>query len=187
MSKIINNPLLKGASGMLGGVIVYRELNGRMIMSNRPRRTGESTAAQEAVRARFARAAQYARAKMGDPVSRAEYEAGISATKPSAYIVAITDYLRAPVVHEIDRSRYEGQVGDPLIVFASDDFKVASVQVAIIGPDGSPLESGDAALQPETLTWLYNATVANDALAGTRIVATARDNAGNATPGEVIL
>ena len=38
MSKIMNNPIMKGASGMLGDVVVYREVRGNLIMSNRPKR-----------------------------------------------------------------------------------------------------------------------------------------------------
>jgi len=39
MSKINNNPLLNGVSGMLGDVVVYRQVRGGVIMANKPKKT----------------------------------------------------------------------------------------------------------------------------------------------------
>ncbi len=189
MSKIQNNPLLKGASGMLGNVVVYREIRGKVVMSNRPRkRSGPVTPEQEAFRSKFLRAVQYARKQLESPATKAEYEAGITGSKFSAYIVALTDYLKAPVVNEVDISRYKGAVGDPILIRATDDFKVILVQVSVIGPDGALLERGEAVLQPDTFDdWRFAATVVNPSLAGTKIVVTAHDKAGNVTTAEKVV
>lgn len=188
MSKIKNNPLLKGASGMLGNVIVYREVRGNVIMANRPKKSGVPTVHQEAAKSKFLRAVQYAKKQLADPVARAEYEAGITERKSSAFAVALTDYLKPPKVGAIDGSRYNGAIGDVLSITAFDDFKVTSVQVTITGSTGGILEQGEAQLQPDTIDdWRYAATVANAALPGTKIIVTVRDKPGNVTVAEKVL
>ncbi len=188
MSKIQNNPLLKGASGMLGDVVVFREVRGKMVMSNRPKPSTNLTEQQVTTRAKFQRAVLYAKKQMESPLARAEYEAGITEKKFTAYVVAVTDYLKAPVVHEVDTSRYNGAVGDTIVIRATDDFKVIMVQVSVIGPDGALLEFGDAILTPETVDeWRYTATVANAATSGSKIAVTARDKAGNVTTAEKVI
>lgn len=188
MTKIKNNPLMKGASGMLGDVVVYRELRGDIIMANRPRRREELTEAQRLLKTRFLRGVQYAKKQMSDPVTKAEYATGITDRKFSAFNVALTDYLSAPKVYLIDTATYQGNVGDIISVNASDDFKVVSLQVAIYRSTGELIEQGNAVLQPDTTDdWRYTATVANATLAGTKVVVTVRDKPGNATIAEKVL
>ena len=188
MSKIKNNPLLKGASGMLGNVIVYREVRGNVIMANRPKRSGVLTEHQEAAKSKFLRAVQYAKKQLADPVTRAEYEAGITERKFSAFTVALTDFLTPPKVSMIDVSRYNGGIGDVLAITAFDDFKVTSVQVTVTAGTGDVLEQGEAQLQPDTIDdWRYATTVANAALPGTKVTITVRDKPGNVTVSEKVL
>jgi hypothetical protein len=189
MSKIQNNPLLKGASGMLGNVVVYREIRGKVIMSGRPRRrTGHPTPEEEQRRARFLRATQYARTQIQSPVAKEEYSKGINGRKITAYVVAVTDYLTPPVISDIDASRYAGVIGDLIAIRATDDFKVILVQVSVIAPSGALIEFGEARLQPGTLDdWRFAATVANSELPGTKLVVAAHDKAGNVTTSEKVL
>ena len=44
----------------------------------------------------------------------------------------------------MDVSRYAGQVGDPIVIRASDDFEVKDVGVALTRGDGRAIESGAA-------------------------------------------
>ena len=188
MSKIKNNPLLKGASGMLGDVVVYREVGGNVIMANRPRKPEVLTAHQEITRERFLRAVQYARTQLANEVTKAEYAAGITASKLSAYAVALTDYLKAPVVNAVDVSKYTGAVGELILIRASDDFRVVGVHVVVSDNAGTVIEQGEAVLQPDSFDdWRYTSTVANAALAGTKITVTASDKPGNATVKETVL
>lgn len=172
---------------MLGGVIVYREVNGMTLMCNRPRKRNQLTPHQKAIRARFLLAVAYARDKMKDPDAKAAYAAGITSAKTNAYTVALTDYLTPPKVETIDISQYRGAIGDMVVIHATDDFKVASVQVAIYNPEGALLEKGDAIPGEERPVWLYATTTSGADLPGTRFVAVARDNAGNTGTNEVIL
>lgn len=188
MSKIKNNPLLKGASGMLGNVVVYREARGRMVMANRPKKNEELTEHQVKTKKLFLRAVQYAKAQVANPVTKAEYEAGITNRKFSAYTVAVTDYLTPPAIDAVDTSRYQGAAGDVLAITASDDFKVVSVQVTITSSTGDLIEQGEAQLQPDTVDdWRYMATAANATLAGTTIAIAVRDKPGNVTVAEIVL
>jgi hypothetical protein len=188
MSTIKNNPLLKGASGMLGNVVVYREVRGKVIMCNRPKKSGKLTAHQEETRSRFLRGVQYARKQLATAETKAEYAAGITDSKHSAYLVALTDYLNAPTVSAVDISRYRGVVGDIIAVRASDDFKVASVQVIIRNSANEILEQGNAVLQEDSFDdWQYKAIVANATLSGTKIEVKAIDKPGNVTTAESIL
>src|SRR5688500_1122766 len=96
MSKIKNNPIMKGASGMLGDTVVYREHRGTVIMSNRPKKGRVLTPNQELAKSRFTSAAAYAKKQIADPVTKAEYQPGPTSRLTSAYSVALTDYLKTP-------------------------------------------------------------------------------------------
>jgi len=66
-------------------------------------------------------------------------------------------------------------------VRATDDFRVTQVQVSIVNADGSVVEEGNAVQQANGIDWLYTATVANESLAGDKIVVRASDKPGNIT------
>jgi hypothetical protein len=188
MTKIKNNPLLKGASGMLGDVIVYRQLRGEIVMCNRPRKRDELTENQKLRKETFLRAVRYAKKQIADPITKAEYEAGITSKKFNAYTVALTDYLSAPSVDGIDVSRYTGAAGDTIAIKATDDFKVTSVHVAVYSASNELIEEGEAVLQPDTSDdWRYSAGTANATLTGTRVIVTVRDKPGNVTTEEKVL
>ena len=188
MTMIKNNPLLKGASGMLGDVIVYRESRGQIIMANRPKRSGKRTANQEAVSDRFLEAVQYAKMKVADPEQKAEYQAVVNERVNSAYAAAVNDYLKAPVVKEVRLKRYKGNVGDVIVVKAVDDFKVTGVFVEIVSATGTALESGNAVLQEASVfEWTFTAATANAALPGTQVIVSATDKAGNETRTETVI
>ena len=187
MSVIKNNPLLKGASGMLGNVIVYRELRGKLIMSNKPKKVTSLSEAQQTARSRFQRAAFYAKRQMSNPETKALYATGVNDSKFTAFVVALTDYLKAPVIHEVDASAYTGASGQAIDVKATDDFQVKSVQVSIDDPTGVSIEKGEATLTvdaPEQ--WRYITTAVASLLPGTKITAYARDVAGNVTAFEIL-
>jgi hypothetical protein len=104
MPKINNNPIMKGASGMLGGVVVYRQFRGMTIMSNRPRKRKGITPHQQKIKSRFLMAVEYAKKQIADPVLKAKYEPGPDSEFTSAYIAAVADYLR--------RMKLDGYVND---------------------------------------------------------------------------
>jgi hypothetical protein len=94
MPKINNNPIMKGVSGMLGDVVVYRQFRGTTVMSNRPKKSKVLTPHQQAIKSRFLLAVAYAKAQIADPILKAKYQPGPGSEFTSAYIAAIADYLR---------------------------------------------------------------------------------------------
>jgi hypothetical protein len=189
MTKIKNNPIMKGASGMLGKTVVYRESkDGTLIMANKPKKSGIVTDQQLIVMSRFEEASQYAKAQLLDPTSKAEYTAAGISKNRSAYQVAMSDYLKKPKMLECDTAAYTGLVGDIINVRALDDFKITSVQVRITSATGVLIEQGTAVSQALTPhIYRYAATAANATLHGTKVVVTLRDKPGNATVTEKVL
>jgi hypothetical protein len=188
MAKIMNNPLLKGASGMLGGTVVFREVRGTVIMAKRPSRPRVLTDHQRNAKAKFLRGVEYARKQLADPVTRAKYAAGITDRKFSAFLVALTDSLTAPSIQEIDISGYRGQVDDRIIIRAIDDFEVATVHVMVSDSTGAIIEQGYA-VHSEVASdeWCYTTTAVNTITAGIRLKVSVSDRPGNITIGEKVL
>jgi signal peptidase I len=189
MPKLENNPIMKGMSGKLGDVVVYRRVRGEVVVSNTPKkRSGVLTPSQEATKSRFLRAVKYAKRQMEDPASKAYYQPGPNSKITSAYSAAVADYLKKPEVHEINTSRYGGAIGEEILVKASDNFQLTNVHVAIFAAGGNLLEQGEPTLQQDSSEdYVYKATVANAALPGTKILVTVKDRPGNITVKEVVI
>lgn len=188
MSKVDLNALVNGFSGRLGNAVLSRR-GSRTLISSRPKpRTGEPTVKEKAQRERFRRAAAYAKAKMGDPVAKAAYALVASRKEMmSAFTVALTDYLKSPVIDSVQLDGYTGKINDRVVAKVTDDFKIVGVKVTITLPSGVVLETGAATFDAITLEWIYVATQANGVLAGTKVKVTGTDRPGNETTLEYIL
>jgi len=188
MSKINNNPIMKGLSGMLGDVVVFREQRGQTVMANKPKKREQLTAHQQTAMLKFKRATQYAKGQVADPVSKAEYETGISGKINSAYAAALTDCLKGPQVTLIDTSDYRGNQGNLIMINAVDNFKVAGVSVEIFTGANELVEKGSAIADPANVhAWSYAATATNGQLSGSKIVVKAKDKPNNITVKELVL
>ena len=110
MTLIGNNPLLKGASGMLGNTVYYRKWRGRLIMCNKPKRRKSLSNEQKKTVSRFKLASKYAVGQMKDEDAKAAYQQGTNNRYHSAYLVALNDYLNAPRVAEIQVHNYSGSI-----------------------------------------------------------------------------
>jgi hypothetical protein len=170
-------------SGVLGEKVTLRNVNGKVVLSN-PRLRRSNPGASE----RFREAAQYARHQVSLPDSSALYQTGVTDKLPSAFRVAMTDYLSAPKVKSIDTSGYRGRVGDTIVVKAVDDFMVTKVSILIADANGATIEEGEAGPDATMVNlWNYKATAANPMLAGTVIRVIAADRPGNQTTAEKTL
>lgn len=179
---------MKGASGMLGDTVVYRKQRGELIMANRPAKRGVLTPNQEVAKSRFLRAVQYAKKQIADPVTKAYYQPAPNSRYISAYAAAMADYMKAPQILSVNTTAYQGVIGNAIIVRATDNFKVALVNVAVFRADGSVLEQADAVLTDGTIDeFIFKATVANAAVAGTKILVTVRDMPGNIVTQNAVL
>ena len=179
---------MKGASGMLGDVVVYRKQRGELVMSNRPTRRTVLTPNQELAKSKFMRAVRYAKKQVADPVTKAEYQPGPNSRYVSAYAAAVADYLKAPQINSVITSGYQGVIGNEIVVRATDNFKVVSVHVMVSKADGSVIEQGDAVLNVASIDeFIFKATVANAQVAGTKVLVTVRDKPGNLVTQSIVL
>lgn len=180
MRRVNSNALSKGLSGVSGKRVLRRQAI-RTDRGSRPTaRIRELSEKEKVQRERFRRAVAYAKAKMFDPAAKAEYEQ-LARRKGfvSAFIAAISDYLKPASMAVLKTQRYTGKVNDPVIVKVNDDLKVASLRVTITRADGTTVEGGSGQFDPTANEWRYLATVDNLALQGTAINAVAVDRLGN--------
>jgi len=185
MAKVKLNPILEGLSGKVGD-LVFRQVNDKIVILQTPDFSGvEPTAAQLAHQARFRQAALYGKLVMADPETKALYEAAAKAKGKPVFSLTVADFFNAPSVDEIDLSAYSGNAGDEIVILASDDFDVASVQVALTDGDGNPIENGPATETPENSgRWVYTATADVETATTVRIAVTAEDRPGGTGSGE---
>ena len=188
MSKIKNHPLLKGLSGMLGDVIVFRESRGKMYMSNRPKKPAVPSEHQLLTKAKFLEAAAYAKGQMLDEQSKAEYQAAVNDKTTSAYSVAVADYLKGPKILSINTDGYSGAMGTQIVIRAIDNFRVESVHVEIRNAQDVIIEQDLAVNNPaNSIFWVYSAHQNIDIVPGTKVRVTVTDKPGNMTVQEVVL
>lgn len=166
-------------NGMLGKELVFRDWAGKTIVAKAPgSRSKPASPAQAIIQERFQLGTRYAKAVQQNPELSAAYA---MALKPRQHIYsrALEDFIKAPVVSSVNAKGYSGQPGDPLIIRATDDFRVVSVSVEISSSDGSLVEKGNAVINANGIDWTYTTSQPNGNLAGTRIVAMATDVPGN--------
>lgn len=186
MAKSKNNVVTHGLSGKVGDLLVFRRHGNQTVVAKIPQSKNKATESQLENRRRFQQAVLYATSKLADPATKDSYQAAAKGTQ-TAYNVAIADFFNAPDIHEIDLSGYNGQPGDTIRVFVSDDFMVKEVRVTINNQDGSEVENGLATPDTKGRLWTYTVTQTNETVVGDRIVVTASDMPGNVALDEVNL
>jgi hypothetical protein len=184
MAKQKGNVVTHGLSGKIGDLLVFRQVNGRTVVSKIPEQSKTVSEKQKVQRQRFQRATVYAKIAVGVP-GTGELYAGKAKKHSSktAYHLAVADFLNAPDIHTVDLSEYTGAAGDEIRIEVSDDFAVKTVYVQINNADGSLVEEGEAVNSAGYL-WTYTATQNNESLEGDRILITASDLPGNITADE---
>ncbi len=186
MGKIKNNVVTKGFSGQFGDELVFRQLDKKTIFARKGISTKAPTAGQVNTRNKFTDAAYFATAALDNPISMEDYTqmAQLQGLK-SAYVAALTDYLTAPEIGKVYTALYKGKVGDMINISSKSPFKITEIDVTILAPNGTVLESGKA--EQNLLRYRYVATVANPTVTGTKIVLKARDRQGIEQIVEVVL
>ena len=173
------NPAFEQASGALGE-LVFREVNGKTIVSRKPATSGVITEAQAAHRERFRQAAAYGKFAMSDQTTREIYDIVSEQRGIPAFALTVADYLNAPTVDKLDLSAYNGQIGSNIAIVTSDDFGVVNVHVTITDDSNNAvIESGNAVEFPVgTGHWSYGAAVAVPAGTEVTVKVTATDRPG---------
>jgi hypothetical protein len=188
MAKINENLLVKGARGNVGKQYVYKKRGDSTHIARMPVINKNAVPTQEQSRMRdlFAAASLYAKGAVSSSDLKKEYQKKASGGR-TAFNIAFRDFLKAPVVKEIDTGNYDGTPGSTIVVSARDDFRVAKVKVSIRTAAGSMVEEGDAILNPiDRNKWTYTA-MQNNAPPGSVVSATALDLPGNQGVLEKIL
>lgn len=181
------NSIMRGASGSLGEELVFRQRAGKTVMSLPPiPREDNPTEDQLTNRSKFNEASRYARTAIANPALKAAYRAKAE-PGVSAYNVAFADFFRSPVILNVNVSNYTGVPGSTILIEATDDFKVQSVQVSILTTAGDILETGTAVASPESSDyWTYTATASNPDGSGVVSIQVS-DLPGNVTTRELSL
>lgn len=180
-----NNVITHGLSGKVGDLLVFSQRNGKTIVSRMPRKVSVLSNAQIAQNEKFTMAASYAKAAIQDPVLKLGYQEQAEIRNISPYNCAMGDYLNAPEINQIITTGYSGNIGDKILIRATDDFSVESVEVRIEKADGSLIEEGNATQHP--FHWEYTTTANNGNLVGSKIMITAKDLPQNETHKEITL
>ena len=185
-----NNSLTVGKlRGSLGKELVFRDWDGKTVVAKSPkRRKTDPTAKQLVVLDKFELASQYAIGIMNgtDQALLQAYEDSRK-KRQNLYSRIMQDYLKPPVVKIINTRDYTGAVGSTISILAKDDFKIKRVIVEIHAANGTLLETGNAVLDPNNVSWTYTATQANDPLTGSKIKAIAIDIPNNEGMLEITL
>ena len=182
MAKSVNNIITHGLSGKIGDLLVFKQVDGKTIVSKAPRKSNTETEKQKQHRAKFQEAIIYSKAVMQDPLQKEEYTKEAKARNLKANNIAVADFLKAPRIEEINLSEYTGKKNDIIKIKAFDDFKVKAVTVKIQNADGTLVEEGNAV--ESGLYWIYTAKENNADLNGDKITVRATDNPDNLTEKE---
>ncbi|WP_276372898.1 hypothetical protein [Chryseolinea sp. H1M3-3] len=188
MALIKENDLTEGMSGKFGKKIVFRVVHGVTLASRRLTAPRVQTEKQLAHQVRFQRAAEYAKAKMQDPVAKQEYkEMAGNGAFANPFAAALGDYMTRPKVLDVNVSGFTGVAGSTILVLVSDNAKTIRMKIDIQNADGVLIESGEASLKAGDTEWKYVTTQALASLTGVKIVVTAIDRPGNETIFEKLL
>ena len=163
MAKVKLNPVLEQIRGQIGD-LVFKRYNDDVIVARKPDMEGVTpTPAQLANRERFRQAAIYGRLVMADAEKRVIYEDAAKKRGKPVFAMMVGDFFNTPEISEVDLAGYTGQVGDPIVVMAHDDFEVTGVQLSLTDAEGQVLEHGAAVEAPaKSGRWVYTTTVPND-------------------------
>lgn len=187
MAKSKNNVVTYGLSGKVGDLLIFRQRDGKTIVSKIPEQQKTVSEKQAQQRKRFQQATIYAKIAIAESQTKDLYSAAAKKKQGlTAYNIAVADFFNAPDIETVDLSAYTGAAGDEIRIIVTDDFAVKSVHVQISNSDGSLVEEGEAVNSAGNL-WIYTAAQNNENLDGDKIVITASDLPGNITTEELSL
>ncbi len=147
MAKVRKNVMVRGVSGAFGGQMVLRHMrDGSTVMAKiQDFSHRKLSAEQKEHQGRFRLAVAYAKGAAQKHPLYAEIAAG---TLKSAYNVALSDWLKPPVIHRVEREESR------IRILATDNVMVARVQVTIWDEEGVISEKGEA-VRAEAGWWEY--------------------------------
>ncbi len=181
----IDQGLLKG-HGRINDGFYLRVVDGITYMSQMPqkRRLKNNDPQKECIR--FRNAVLYAIGTAANPDLQQLYKAKARGFN-SAYTMAISDFMKPPVIDSVSCRHYRGHPGDTISIKVNNIIRVKMVTVAILNADGKYLEAGDAIFAGSGSTWVYRAVNWNSTLRGTVLHIKVTDYPGNQVGREIEL
>ncbi|MEO7702232.1 MAG: hypothetical protein ABIZ04_23640 [Opitutus sp.] len=143
MAKVKLNPALASIGGAIDGW-VYRQQFGQTIIAAKPTVRADSSPAQRERQEKFARATEYARDVLRDPLQRKSYQALATQRAKPVNALLIKNWLTPPTIVEVDLADFRGATGDVIRVLAHDDIEVVAVDVTVETAAKVPLLCGAA-------------------------------------------
>jgi hypothetical protein len=178
MAIIKDAVLLQHVNGTLGKEITIYQRGGKTIMAKkRSPSKKKPTSRQKEARYKMKLAAAYARQILQDPDIKAFYAAKAGPGQ-NAYNMAIKDAYNSPEIQEV---RLEE---DTVIVHATDEFRVAQVDIDILDAKGKYIERGKATPDWTGVKWTYHV---KNLPKGGKLRVTAINMPGNVTKQEILL
>ena len=183
MARVKRNIITEGLSGKLSDLVVFKQVKGKTLVTKAPKkRTVPLSAKQQVTVNKFALAMQYAKKALSDEHTRSEYQAA-TAGGQRAVNIAIADYFQAPVIHAVFLSPPDSRL---LYIKATDNFKVAKVEVFVQYSDGETPEKG-AAILTSNDQWIYHLKSPQLLEQGSQILVMAFDLPGNKAIHKLVL
>jgi hypothetical protein len=182
MAKIVLSSFLKEVHGKMD-TVVFRKVRGKYVMGPLPpSRNGIALSeAQTAHQDRFNDAVEFGKDVLADDTIRPLYEQLAEELEMPVFAVCIADFFKAPKISSINQDRYNGRMGDPIVVDATDNVGVVRVDVVLSDQAGTLIESGQAVRTAAgSRHWVYTATETIDHGTTVQIQATAIDRPGGA-------
>jgi hypothetical protein len=137
---------------------VFHHLKGKPCVRRAFVREAEFTPAEVENQSRFKLASKFANALLKNPVQQACYEQAAQDTGLSAQNVAVSDFMLAPTLAEIDVSGYTGRASEFIKVMADDgEIGAAEEKVAIADRAKAVVEEGPATVENDGVSWWYSA------------------------------
>ena len=157
MARVQTNRIIEGTSGVIGRTLVVKRIKGgRLILAAKPtfREDRVFTPAQIAQQERFRAGIAYAKlAAQREPI----YAQRAEGTPRTAFNVALADFLRPPVILQVDLTGYTGKPGESVQAEVRDDVCVRKVSVSIVAAGDRLIEQGEAT-PGAGLWWQYTTT-----------------------------
>jgi hypothetical protein len=126
MAIVRSNDLIEGFSGMFGDTMVFRNLRGKTVVSQRPKPPKKQSEQQKSNRSKFRQATMWAQSVLEDPERKEYYRRKAKKLNlPNAYTAAITDYMRSPMVAQDKRN------GVTTVCVKKKDFSLKKVEITL--------------------------------------------------------
>ncbi|WP_295126132.1 hypothetical protein [uncultured Chitinophaga sp.] len=169
MATYIQNTITYGLTGKCGQNHYFRQQHGKTVLCTieRPYQ-GPATVKQQAANNQFRKAQLFAKQVIADPERKAAYTSR-AREGCSAYNMAISDAMQAPVIKNVETEHRT------IRVTAIDNFAVTAVTIAVYDETGELVEHGVAEVPTRKLHWEYEVNTSYAA----RVVIKAFDGAGN--------